>query len=251
MQMTTKEAIRTLQSKLNHAITVEDFDLIESLDVVARDLAGITKSERRLLDAPFFACGMRFYPLTIAKSLWYREKLVEFEIPELYHDAFMFWVLSIPNEEGAFDEFDTVAKVNRAMKRMARKLTCSADEMAEVFRKCAGLVEIESTDKESDEESDEESETAEATQYGGLIAVLLKEYGGTPTQWMIETPIETVAELFDQHMARYIAEQDAVRGDAAKGGKAIAPRNDQRIAGLARFRKKLNEIARAWGKDDG
>ena len=105
MQQMTKEAIKTLQKKTNHVLRVENCDLIEELDAIASGFAGVTKSERRLLSTPFELCGIKFYPLTVAKSLWYTEKCEEWEVEGSKQDGLLFWLLSLPNTEAELDTY--------------------------------------------------------------------------------------------------------------------------------------------------
>ena len=68
MQQMTKEAIKKLVAETSHALHVDDFDLISELDAIAVGLSGVSKSEQRLLNAPFDLCGIKFYPITVAKA---------------------------------------------------------------------------------------------------------------------------------------------------------------------------------------
>lgn len=240
MQQMTKQAIKKLQSETNHAINAEDFDLIEELDAIADDFAGVSQSERRLLNQPFVLCGINFYPLTVAKSLWYIEKCEEWEVTGTYQDGFLFWLLSLPNDEESLDKYSEKKCADKAIKRLSRRLHCSQDEMTEVYHKCLGMSGSKS----------EESDSKDAD-YGGMIAVLLREYGGTTEKWLYETPVEMISTLFDAYAKKVEAENGTVKKSAAQKGKAIAPQPSKKLSALSKFRAKVNEIKELWSVNDG
>ena len=77
--------------------------------------------------------------MTIAKSLWFAEKVDEWELEASNQEAFLFWILSLPNNEGAFDEFSLRKDADKAVKRLSRRLHCSADELTDIYNKCLGI----------------------------------------------------------------------------------------------------------------
>lgn len=233
MQTLTKEAIRKLQSQTSRAIQIEDFDLIEELDVLADEVAGVSKDERRILSQPYELCGIKFFPITVAKSLWYQEKAVEWEIEGIYQESLLFWLLSLPNTEAELDKYTTRKDADRAVKRLSRRLHCTNDELTEVYCKCLGI-------------SGNESEQKADTDYGGMIAVLLREYGGTPEKWLYETPVPMIGALFAAYAQKVDAENNSARRVSASKGKAVAPQPTQRMAALTKFREKVNAIRELW-----
>ena len=218
----------------NHVLSVEDFDLFEELDAIADQFAGVSKSERRLLNQPFDLCGIKFYPLTVAKSLWYAEKCEEWELSGTSQDSFLFWLLSLPNDETSLDTYSEFKAANKAVKRLSRKLHCTNQEMTDIYKKCLGITGKESTGEATD------------TDYGVVIACLLREYGGTAEEWLYHTPVEMIATLFKAYADRINAENNAGRKVAGKNGKAVAPQADARMIALSKFRKKCNEIKELW-----
>jgi len=243
MQQMTKQAIKTLQEKTNHVLAVEDFDLIEELDAISSDMAKVSKSEQRLLNQPFELCGIKFYPLTVAKSLWYAERCEEWELQGLDQDSFLFWLLSLPNSSDEMDKYSECKKALRAVKKLSRKLHCTQEELTDVYNKCTGVKESSGSGGESGANSE-----AQDTDYGGVIAVLLREYGGKPDEWLYHTPIEMICTLFKAYSDKVDAENGAARSASAKGGKAVAPKMDKTVARLSRFRKKVSEIESIWEK---
>lgn len=224
MQVLTKKAIKRLLQTTKHLLTVDDFDIIGELDELAGEVAHVSKSHRRLLREPFELCGILFYPLTVAKSLWFNEKIEEWGIPALHHEAFLFWLMSLPNKSEIFDEYSDLRKAEKAIKRLSRKLHCSPDEITSIYHKCIG--------------NSSGGDDGRDVDYGGMIAVLLKEYGGTPDQWLSEEPIDRISDL----LRAYSESVRAQNGDS----KAVDP---NLIQSLSKFREKQNEIEALWSNN--
>jgi len=237
----TKKTVQKLLDETQHAIRVEDFDRLDELDGLAAKIATQTPEERRLLKSPFELCGIKFYPLTVAKSVWYAEKVAEWEVEGIFQDALLFWLLTLPLTVAALDTYSTRKAADAAVLRLSRRLHCTQSEMAEVFRKCVGARETRGTSSSTQTEPD----------YGGLIACLLREYGGTPEQWLYETPVEQIGALIDQFVRKVNAENDAASASSQRGGKAIAPKPTAKMQALRDYRLKVNEIKKEWSTSNG
>lgn len=240
MQVLTKKTIKKILTDTSHVLDVEDFDLIEELDGLARRVSGVSKRERRLLNSPFELCGINFYPLTVAKSLWFAEKVEEWEVESVYQETLLFWLLTLPLTTEALDQYVDRKTVEKSAKRLSRRLHCSHKDIADVFSKCVGVREGKVT-----------SETEVEADYGGTIACLIKEYGGSPDQWLYETPVDKMASLFDQYEKRIIAEENAQNRSASKKGVAVAPRMTNGMMALKRFHQKAQELKEKWSALDG
>lgn len=239
MQTMTKKAVEKLLAETSHLLTVDDIDLIQELDEIAAGLSGKSKTERRILRQPFELCGLLFYPLTVAKTMWHAEKVAEWELTPVQSDGLLFWLLTIPNNGDLLDEYSDQRKADKAVRRICRKLNCTQDEMQEVYYKCLGYT------------PSGETGGGEPLDYGGTIAALIREYGGTPEGWLYETPVEMISDLFRVMNDRIMAEESAHRAAAAKGGKAIAPTPSPKLAALNNFRMKVTAIRELWSKQDG
>lgn len=244
----TMMAIKDLQAKTSHTLTIDDLDIIMELDAIASSLSGTTQDERRILQQPYSLCGVSFYPLTIAKSQWFGEIVEEWGVRESQHEALLFWVMSLPNRSEALDEYADPNKAKKAIKALNKKLHCTPEQMAEVYRKCIGASANRQNENASADPQEQESDT---DLYGGLIAALIKEYGGTYERWLYETPVDVVGMMFSHACARAEERDEQRRKDSSQKGKACAPRNSERIAMHARFRRKLAEIREKWSADDG
>jgi len=239
MQELTKQAVKKLQSETGHVLAVADFDDIEALDKLADKVAQQTPEERRLLKSPFELCGIKFYPLTLAKSFWYAEKVEEWQVQGVFQDAMLFWLLTLPLTSEAIDQYSTRTEAEKAAGKLSRRLHCTQDEMTAVFKKCVGA-------------KDENGKAAndDAANYGGLIACLLREYGGTPEQWLYETSVEGIGVMIDQFVTRINAENEASASASSHKGKAVAPRPTARLEALKNFREKCNEIKQKWSAEN-
>lgn len=264
MQTLTKMTISKLLLETGHALTVDDFDLIEDLDALADAVSGVSKSEQRLLNQPHELCGLKFYPLTVAKSLWYAEKCDEWELEGVYQEAFLFWLLTLQNSEEALDKYTLRKKADKAVKRLSRKLHCTQEEMTGVYHKCLGITgdgggddktikAIELVLKFADARDDKKTlvhlealgdaiskRAAMDTDYGGMVALMIREYGCPPEKWLYETPVEVLSELMARITKRVEQENNAGRSSAAKGGKAIAPPPSKSLEALSKLRTKVN-----------
>jgi len=236
MQELTKNAISNLQRTTGHVLTVADWDDLEALDSLAEKVAGVSTIERRLLNSPFELCGIKFYPLTVAKSLWFSEKCNDWEIASEHQDAFMFWVLTFPLTEAPFDEYSTKRKADRAMTKFARKLHMTHCEINQVCNKCLGLIDS----------GDGDGSKSSATGFGGMVACLIREYGQSPDYWLNEAPIEKVTEMYDQIVLRVVAEEDAGRSASASNGQAKAPSASPKLLAFKAFRDKAQELSEKW-----
>lgn len=233
MQELTKKTVTKLMKDTSRVMVAEDCELIQELDALADKVVNQSPEERRLLNQPFELCGIKFYPLTIAKSLWFAEKCKEWEVEGIFQDAFLFWLLTLPLDEACFDAYALRKDADKAVKRLSRRLHCTQKEMTDVFQLCIGG-------------NGKKSESGESVDYGSLIALMLREYGGTPDQWLYETPVEKVGALVDQYVHRMNAEQDASRSTSAKRGKAVAPPPSAKLIALKAFNTKMNQIKEKW-----
>jgi len=245
MQLLTKKTIKRILKKTAHVVDVEDFNLIEDLDRLAEKMVGVSPGERRLLSSPFDSHGIKFYPLTVAKSLWYIEKLAEWDIPELYHDGFFFWLLTLPLTSEALDDHSEFKKTNKAMNKLSRRLHCTIEEMREICGKCCGS--FDTSDGGGGEGKTREIES----NFGGLVAALMREYGQSPDYWLYEATIEKMSEFYDQFVARIVAEGETARSTSAKGGKAVAPAATAKLGAFKAFRDKASEIEQKWSAQNG
>jgi hypothetical protein len=127
MQELTKQAITKLLKDTSRALRVADYEDIEALDKLADKVAQQTPEERRLLKSPFELCGIKFYPLTLAKSFWYAEKCEEWQIQGIFQDAMLFWLLTLPLTAEALDQYSDQIDSEKAAKKLSRRLHCEQD----------------------------------------------------------------------------------------------------------------------------
>ncbi len=215
--------MESLLKKTDHVLAVADFDDIEHLNSLAEKVAGVSHTERRLLSIPRVLDGVAFYPLTVAKSMLYDEMLQELDLPEAYTDLLLIWLLTLEPTSEALNEYSDRKKVLRAIKKLSRSLHCTTDELTNIVQKC-----MPSVAEEGEGDAD----------YGGVVALLLKEYGGTPEKWLYETSVDTIAELIDQFVAAKASEGQL------EPGKAPIP--TAKLCALRVFRQAEQTLKEKW-----
>jgi hypothetical protein len=233
MQELTKKTVAKLLKDTSHVLRVEDFELIEQLDKLAEKVVKHTPEDKRILNQPYEYFGIKFYPLTIAKSMWYAEKCEEWDVDGTFQNCFLFWILTLPLTSDVLDEYSERNKADKAIKSLSRKLHCTIDDMTEIFLKCTGSNGVN------------QSSGGDAN-YGALVSIMLREYGGTPDLWLYETPIEKIGCLVEQYISKVNSECDASRSALAHKGKAVAPAQTAKLVALKSFRIKANEIKELW-----
>ena len=240
MQKMTEKSIQRILKKTGHQLAVADWADIESLDRLAKKMSGVSETERRLLNSPFELGGLMFYPLTVAKSLWIKEKLELWNVPGELEDAYTFWLLTIPLGEDSLDKFEEKKKANRDMRRKSRKMNFTYEEITSICNRCLGTTKNEET-----------GETERETQFGGMIACLVREYGQSPDYWLYECPVDKVVEMYEQVVKKAIMESEAQRANAGKNGTAQAPRVTPKLIAFRDYRNKEREIELKWSANHG
>jgi len=235
MQELTKNAIRKIQKETKHVLAVADFDDIERIEKLAETVKGVSSVERRLLMSPFELGGIKFYPLTVAKSLWINEKVIEWDISDAQSEEFMFWALTIPLGAESLEKYYTKKAADKAMRKNSRRMDFSHEELSEICNRCFGVSEEVGTGKKR-----------KSTLFGGMVACLIREFGQSPSYWLHDVPIEMISELYSQILIKAHNEDSASRSSSAKGGKAVAPRMDSSMEALAAFRAEVNKLKEKW-----
>ena len=242
MQLLTKKEIEKLLKKTSHELTVDDLDEIQAIDKLADKVAGVSSRERRLLSSPFELSGRKFYPMTIAKSLWLEEKVMEWGVSESEQQGMSFWLFTIPLDSESLEQYSSYKEAAKAARKLNKSLHCTEEELAEVCRKCLGVYESEPKTS-GDEDGPTES------RYGGLVTCMMKEYGGTPAQWLYDTPLTVIAQMFDEFEARIISEEKQTKRTPTK--VATVPRITESMRASHKFNLAIRELSRKWSESDG
>lgn len=234
MQPLTKKTLKKIQQESGHQLAVADFDLFEELDRLAEKIAGVSPEERRLLNSPYELCGIKFYPITIAKSLWYAEKTEEWAVDDELASLLLIWLLTLPLTDVALECYTGLRQTKKSVRRLIRRLHCTQPELQTVFDRCVSF-------------SDGDGEPA---QYSAVIALLMREYGNDLDYWLYMAPSDLIAEMIGRYSDRMNAEEDASRSASAAGGKAVAPQWSAKLQALKDFREKTNAIREKWSEED-
>ena len=168
-------------------------------------------------------------------------------------------------------------RARRAVRRFMRGLSCTIEELQEGFVQLYGadVDAVEITDAPDAAEVEKavaaianasqmnheatynairhEAERLagagkEAPNYGPLVAMLCKEYGGTPNEWRWKTPMDVVEACRKDFEARMDAQE---RELAKAGGGAEPPQRTTRNLLIKEARLIRNEMKARWEATDG
>ena len=217
-------AAASLQRLIDEGIALDplaDFDAIAEIN----ELADAATKPRpcivtdAILDAPVTCGGVQFRALTIAAHLWLRDVAT----PALEHDEYLCG-LAIPfamANRDALDDLNDERDIRRAVKRWGRKACrrITDTQLAGVFRHFG--IELAEDGDGIPEDAEDAQDARE--QYGNVLALLIREYGGDPNYWIFEANPQTVDVCLRDTMLKAHYEAEDHRATAAKGGKAIAP----------------------------
>ena len=224
----TQQTVMRLLSETKHRLTLDDFDLLQELDEIATRLVSGRSGERSLLSMPFIRGGIKFYPTTIAKDLYWQE-VVSGHVDEAWEPIAFLWLMS---HDGLPDA--TADEVQKRVKSFARTLNIDEAVLREI---------VDHYNPKTGGAKEKENEY----NYGDVIALLIREYGQSWEYWM-NAPSDTVATCIDAWNKKQEEEirQAYKAKSGGRGTVSIATRKHQI---MREFRLKKEEIAAIWQKN--
>lgn len=191
-------------------------------------------------------CGNRFLePMTIGKALWFEAFPCKwFE----GHDGIMLnlvlgYVLCRDVTEDQLCELDTPESCLKAVTAWWRKCDYTGDQFNEIIKQLLPS-KVESVVKcsccgrpipQKDNEGD----------YGPVIRLLVREYGGTPHYWMHEENMIVIENLINAFVAQQSAEFEQ-HCKQLKKMKTATPTRPQLIEAVKNYRNCLNDLRESW-----
>lgn len=278
LTMATKMEIRSLQEATNHALVVEDFDDIQKLDAINRRIAvGEDCAESIAPKRAVRVGNVLLKRPCIGAVEWYEAHFDWFADDAALSDcAFVFACVSKhPRNLWALTD---KKRARQAVKRFMRRLSCSLDELQEAFKRLFGSVEVQATITQAPDEKEVEMSVAvianasemnheatynairneaerlakvgkEQADYGPLIAMLCREFGGDPEGWKWRTPMHIV----DACRKDFEARMDAQEKELAKieGASKAPPQKTTHNLLIKEARLIRNEMQARWEAHDG
>ena len=235
MQWMTKQDLASLLTETSHALAVEDLDDVLALDALADVVVnGVQSDDDDLLAMPFIVGGIAFWPMSLAKIIYWRDVLSSaFDGDEVLTSAAMLWICSQRNFSPS-DQPETADP--RAMRKTITKWAkhCPLSE-SQIMRVMGEYCDGDET----------KSGATNANKYGQLIALLIREFGQSWQYW-ISAPLDEIRACLAEWTARVEAEAASIRRSAAKGGKPIPPTPSPKIKALQAYRIAKNELRDKW-----
>lgn len=240
LQEQTKIEVETLLEKTGRTLTLDDFADVLEIDKLVRTITKVPKTlEQDLLGIPMLVAGCKFYPVTIGHLLFADAELdyLQEQDPQLYVYSLCYLltvraVADLPEYEG----FEPQAFEKRVTK-WQHKSPLREEHFAHILEK---LYSFDVYAPGPDEDVEVERK---ATDYGPLIALLVREYGKDPQYWLTQ-PQDIIQQCLDDYEREQIRELNI---EAAKfGGKQHSGALDEIKKANMRLSKKLDEVLDRW-----
>jgi len=239
-----RDRLAYLTQKTGHSITVDDFDSIARLNILAgRVVSGSEDAVQTLVSGPVPCGNITLRKPSIGKLFWFQDNAVEWfkDEPDMY-DLIFAYLLSKPNENETTDVLLDRKTTRKVVNKWARKLTATEDE----FSKAMATV-YPAGDGDGDDPDDPAREAP-------ICALLSREYGENPSWWLWEAPLDMTQAMISDYTQRMEAEHMAQRRAATggkgfhKGGSAkpIPPSVTPSIRHQKRLREYVNSLEKRW-----
>lgn len=278
LTLATKMELTKMLEATSHVLAVEDFDDVLRLDAVNRRIeAGEDCAESIAAPRSVRVGNLLLKRPCIGAVEWYEARAEWFADNAAISDcAFVF--ASVARHPGALWRLTDRSRARRAVKRFMRGMACTSEDLQAAFARLFGIVEnaveitsappanevrasvatIAAADKTNHEATynaikHEGARLAslckrEKANYGPLIAMLCREYGGTPSGWKWNTPIEMVESCTKDFEMR----MDAQEAELSKAsGKKAPPKRTTRNLLIKEARLIGNEMQARWEATDG
>ena len=171
-----------------------------------------------VLDLPVSVGNVTLWGFTIGASLWWRECALNwFDGDESIAEQTLAFTLAHSREPEKIRELTDRHATTRAVKKWANGIGCTDRELNWPIDKIL-----------SDDEEAEENDDDIAADWGGLVASLCKQYGGTPEYWTWEASQDVALGMISK----------AVDMDAASQGDI----SDAYKKANANFREAISQI---------
>lgn len=232
MERITKDSIRQLQAETGHVLCVDDFDLIQALDLLGKRVVDPLDSDNEsILHAPRIMSGVVIYPMYISRAHYIETVLANVVSDDMNVFAFaVAWACSVENCKELWScvtKKDICEKVESFM----RSCKWTADDAEKFF-----------ADIFSQHEHDENGERKHS-KYGAVVSLLTREYGSTPEYWMNSATPEMIETLLNDFQRRQDAEIKAMTKGNSKGMPFFPTLKG---VSVSRYNREVNRIRKLW-----
>ena len=269
--------VTRLQEETAHVLAVADLDDIQKLDAINRRIAAGEDCAESIAARRAVRVGNILWKRPCIGAVeWYEAHAEWFADDAALSDcAFVF--ASVAKHPRTLWGLTDKKRARRAVKRFMRGLSCTSEELQEGFARLFGSVAdvVNITDAPSEAEIEKSVATiANASQtnheatfnaikteaerlqkigndvadYGPLVSMLCREFGGSPSSWRWDVPMHIVEACRNDFEARVEAQEKEI----AKAGKGAAlPQRTTHNLLIKEARLMRNEIKARWEATDG
>jgi hypothetical protein len=277
LTMATKMEVKSLVEATSHVLIVEDFDDIHKLDAINRRIAaGEDCAESIAAKRAVRVGNVLLEKPCIGAVEWYEAHVEWFADDAALCDcAFVF--ASIAKHPRTLWGLTDKKRARRAVKRFMRMLSCTSEDLQEGFTRLFGSVAdgVNITDAPDEKEVEKSVRTIanasqmnheatfnaikseaerlqkigkEVADYGPLVSMLSKEFGGSPMAWKWDIPMHIVESCRKDFEARVAAQEKEIA--KANKGAALPQRTTHNLL-IKEARLMRNEIKARWEATDG
>jgi hypothetical protein len=226
------------EARRAHGVTfdvVRDWDALQDLARLADVVMQVDREGDALSIRP--SCeigGVLFHRMTIGAGEWLGRVMPWFEDSDRL--AILAWAYAMAGARNPSADLwpfaDSKARLVEQLKKFAAHIGATPLELSTALN--AFQAEENRAPMPGDEPSEGE-ETAQKSGFGGLVDLLLAEYGGTPEQWLWHTPRAQIIDLCAKIGQRKRAE----------AGTGKADPNDPRVIAGHRLVMRLHDMVEA------
>jgi len=232
-----RDTVEKLLAETGHALSVSDFGHIHTLHVLAERVSHPYKAaDIDLVEMPRAVGGVLLHPLSLGAWQW----LEAFAIPALGNhwlaDVAIAYAMAHSHTPDVLRDGCTPKELRKALRKWLRGLSCTIAALSRVVDAVAGA-----------SEQLEEGARARA-EYGPIIALLCREYGGTPQGWAWGVSAETVRGFLDEHRAKVEAENAVAAKASAGAGASVSTTPQSKIDAMRSFRRYAKALRESWQK---
>ena len=235
MQKITKQKIQNILEKTNRRLTLNDFELIQKLDLIAESLKGECRKLDQCKDWTTISGRCFLFP-TFARAEAMERVLAQYRF--VYFQVL--GCLYVLDPEHSPADFTQVPS-RFCLVRYAGKIDVNIDQARSFIE---GILNpVGSDDTEESDQVENETQSFDGDPVHRICCVLAQEVGGSVSEWM-DAPQGRLQEGLRLAEEKRDAEVERFNALYGKGGGA--PRVTPKISKLAEFHSFAREIETLW-----